>query len=342
MKDIKQLRLDIDTCINSVVLLDPSAEVTLAFREMQRSKMWLGQVLALQGRPTPYPESDNAKSPVIEQQAEHVEGKVLERMWEVNGPTARVKFMRNEIQKILDTEYKLSDQETEDILEYSVKAKMHLMESKMWLGMELNRILKTTKIMNIKETNQLLSFADFRKFSDTIVETGSGLGGGIELMIEAGYKRILSVEAKDTYHQHNLQKFAPYNQVDLFFGMSKDMLPYMISPIFAPAVFFLDAHVSGPNSAGHEDYTEKGNDSLYAQDNCLTSELKMILDHRPDHVIIIDDQNGENDENVKYRQMCLAVNPNYQFFFYDEKRGDTLYKNKSLVCIPMDAIPMQA
>ena len=57
------------------------------------------------------------------------------------------------------------------------------------------------------------------------------------------------------------------------------------------------------------------------------------------HIIIIDDQNGENEENVKYMQMCLDANPSYRFYFYDEHReGGTLYKNKSLVCIPITEV----
>lgn len=189
--------------------------------------------------------------------------------------------------------------------------------------------------MEAKKTDKLLNFADFRKYSDTIIESGTGMGGGIEQMLLAGYKRIKSVEAKDTYHQHNLKKFADFRMVELFFGMSKDMFPEMLSDITTPAVFFLDAHVSGENSAGHQDYLEKGNASEYAQDNCLTAELKTVLANGKEHVIIIDDQNGENDENVKYRQMCLNANPSYHFYFYDEHLdGGTLYKNKSLVCVP--------
>lgn len=189
--------------------------------------------------------------------------------------------------------------------------------------------------MKAEETNQLLDFSRFIKYSDTIIESGSGMGGGIQEMIDAGYKRIKSVEAKDTYHEHNQKKFADFRMVELFFGMSKDLFPEMLKDITKPAVFFLDAHVSGEMSAGHQDYLEKGNASEYAQDNCLTAEIGMVLANGTHHVIIIDDQNGENDENVKYRQMCLSANPNYKFYFYDEHReGGTFYKNKSLVCVP--------
>lgn len=190
--------------------------------------------------------------------------------------------------------------------------------------------------MEAIKTNKLLNFADFRKYSDTIIESGSGMGDGIKQMLVAGYKRIKSVEAKDTYHSHNQKKFADFRMVELFFGMSKDRFPEMLADIITPAIFFLDAHVSGENSAGHQDYLENGDASEYAQDNCLTAELKLIFANSIEHIIIIDDQNDDNaTENKKYREMCLAVNPNYKFYFYDEQRGEgTLYKNKVMVCIP--------
>lgn len=189
--------------------------------------------------------------------------------------------------------------------------------------------------MKAEETNRVLDFAEFRKYSGTIMESGSGMGDGIVQMLMAGFSLIRSVEAKDTYHVANEKRFAGNEAVQLYFGMSKDMFPEMLDGISHQCVFFLDAHVSGPNGAGHEDYMEKGNASEYAQDNCLRAELEIVLAHRNDHVIIIDDQNGENPENIKYREMCLAANPAYKFYFYDEHRpGGTFYKNKSLVAIP--------
>jgi len=195
--------------------------------------------------------------------------------------------------------------------------------------------LNTEFAMKIEETNKLLDFADFRKYSDTIIETGTGGGDGVRQMLKAGFSAVNSIEAKDTYYTNCNEMFKSDPRVSLWFGMSKDQLPNILISIWNPMVFFLDAHVSGPNGAGHEDYMKKGNASLYAQDNCLTSELELILAHRKDHVIIIDDQNGENPENVKYREMIVKANPNYRFYFYDEHRdGGTFYKNKSLVCIP--------
>ena len=111
-------------------------------------------------------------------------------------------------------------------------------------------------------------------------------------------------------------------------------MPEMLENISGPAVIFLDAHPAGPNTGGHDDLMEKGAASEYHQDTVLKRELAAILKHDPTHIIIIDDQNGNNPENEAYIKMILEVNPNYQFYFYDEQAGEIFYKNKSLVCIP--------
>jgi hypothetical protein len=202
-------------------------------------------------------------------------------------------------------------------------------------------------------TGKVLDFKDFRKYSDTFVESGTAMGGGVERAIGSGFANIRSVEAKDTYYIHCVKKFIGLDispedickgkvytnikeggAIDLYFGMSQDVMKSMLTTITKPAVIWSDAHVSGPNSAGHEDYMEKGNDSAYAQDNVITAELKIILAHRKDHIILIDDQNGFTDEVKKYMAMILEANPNYEFFMYDEQRGDERYIDKCLVCIP--------
>lgn len=203
------------------------------------------------------------------------------------------------------------------------------------------------------ETNKVLNFSDFRKYSNTFIETGTAAGGGIEASLGAGFTKIHSVEAKDTYYIDCVKRYIGIEAkledatpgriftkmdegktIDLYFGMSQDLMKTMLTTITSPCICWLDAHVSGPNSAGHEDYMQKGNASDYAQDNVITAELKIILAHRKDHIILIDDQNGINPENEKYMAMILEANPNYKFFFYDEQRGDHYYKNKCLACIP--------
>lgn len=184
------------------------------------------------------------------------------------------------------------------------------------------------------ETNKLLNFGDFVNYSKIYIETGTCYGGSVRKAIEAGYRRIKSVEVFEPFYKKCQELFANNNNVELFFGKSDEQLPEMLSNIKQPAVIFLDAHPAGPNTGGHDDLMEKGDKSTFHQHYILSEEIKAILFNNKNHVIIIDDQNGNNPDNEFYIKMILEANANYQFYFYDEQAGDIFYKNKALVCIP--------
>ena len=189
----------------------------------------------------------------------------------------------------------------------------------------------------ITHTGKIMSFRDFRKYSPIFIETGASMGGGIVQAIEAEYQIVKSVEAKDDYFQHCVNNFHTDSRVSLYHGLSKDNLEKMLSDVKEPAVFWLDAHVSGSNSAGYEDWLEKGEESDYAQHKALMAELSIVLKHRNDHVVLVDDQNGVHETTKIYIDMFLSVNPKYKFYFYDEQRDPregARYKDKILVAIP--------
>src|SRR3990167_8257545 len=131
----------------------------------------------------------------------------------------------------------------------------------------------------ITETAKMLNFADFRKYSNVFIETGSAMGDGIQRALDAGYSVVKSVEAKDDYFSHCTNLYHADDRVKLYFGLSKDRLAEMLSDVKEDAVFWLDAHVSGPNSAGHEDFMAKGDKSDYHQHNALMAELAIITAH---------------------------------------------------------------
>lgn len=188
--------------------------------------------------------------------------------------------------------------------------------------------------MKTAHTNQLLNFADFRQYSDVFIETGTCYGRSVTAAIEAGYNTIKSVEAKDEYYLHCVELFKDKaNSVSLFKGKSIDHLPKMLEGIDKPAVFWLDAHVSGEASAGYEDWKAKGEESDFHQHTALKKELAIVLNHRKDHIILIDDQNGPNADNEVYIKMISDAGE-YIFFWYDEQAGETFYKDKVLVAIP--------
>ncbi len=156
MEVLKAFRLTIDKFINSIPLLEQSPEVTLAKRELQRAKMWLGKAMGELGNKTPYPESDNAASAVIEPQAEHTEDSLKEDFDSIfqkdefqNTPSNifRIKHMRSEIENkvkefndIMEDLVEKNHTLNEYFLPFAHQSYMALIESKMWLGMELDRI----------------------------------------------------------------------------------------------------------------------------------------------------------------------------------------------------------
>jgi len=215
----------------------------------------------------------------------------------------------------------------------------------------LGNALKYARTVLEKKLPMRLNFADFRKFSHCFVETGTARLDGVWAAFAANFTHVKSVEACLDYYvanehevlskgfqicgtQKNWKRFTRGNQVlDLWFGMSQDCLTGMLADVASPVIFWLDAHVSGPASAGHGDWERKGSASQYAQDNVLTEELKLILGHRKDHILLIDDQNGVSEENARYRATLSAANPNYRFVFYDEQRDNgPFYPNKVLAC----------
>lgn len=186
----------------------------------------------------------------------------------------------------------------------------------------------------MKIENKLLSFSDFTKFSHIFIETGTSAGEGVNQALKAGFAIIKSVEMQPELYEIALSRFGNLEGVDLYLGDSKVMLPEMLEDFSGVAVFWLDSHPSGPDTGGHDDLMEKGARSEFTQDNILTKELEVIVNHNPSHVILIDDQYGPNPENARYIETLLKANPKYKFFFYDRQEGPTLYKDKVLACIP--------
>ena len=107
----------------------------------------------------------------------------------------------------------------------------------------------------------------------------------------------------------------------------------MLAQTDGPCVIFLDAHPAGPTTAGHDELL--AGDKSYSQHEIILKELQYILLHRRDLLIIIDDQHGPDNNNFVYLKMCIDLNHNYKFSFYDEQLEDgILYKNKIMVCNP--------
>lgn len=200
-----------------------------------------------------------------------------------------------------------------------------------------------------------LDLKDFVRYSDTFLETGTCVGDGVKRAMDAGFTQILSVEIHKPYHDQACKTYlnslfskrflkddqyrgmiyqTDFQQIALFLGNTLDVLPDMLT-FDKQFVIFLDAHPSGPGTAGHDDLKEKGEASEFHQDNIISKELDIIFSKTaPVNVIMIDDMNGVNPSSVKHMDHIQKHHSSYKFYFYDQQVGPNFYPEKVLVCIP--------
>ena len=108
------------------------------------------------------------------------------------------------------------------------------------------------------------------------VETGTFAGGMIDA-VRSRFDRIVSIELDPAWHARAIERFRSDSRVTLLLGDSGVILPEVLAGLTQPALFWLDAHYSGPAAA-------RG-----ALDSPIVRELEAIRAHRMSHVVLIDD-----------------------------------------------------
>jgi hypothetical protein len=117
-----------------------------------------------------------------------------------------------------------------------------------------------------------------RRFGTRVlIETGTFRGDAIQANLEV-FPRIYSIELSVPFHRAAVRRFRPHPHVQILQGDSGKVLPELLKSIREPALFWLDGHYSGGNTAAAE------------IDSPLLAELAAVLSHPiPGHVILIDD-----------------------------------------------------
>lgn len=129
----------------------------------------------------------------------------------------------------------------------------------------------------------------------TFIETGTCYGRSVEIALELGFERIMSVEGSEERYRHCVEKFKQHaGRVLLRHGHSAEQLASLARTVFyAPALFFLDAHPSGAGSFGEGIYQTN---PQYEQSNILRAELTIIKERNvKGDVILIDDLTPDVD-----------------------------------------------
>jgi len=108
------------------------------------------------------------------------------------------------------------------------------------------------------------------------IETGAYLGKGIKAVL-TNYNHIHSIELSEQWYNYNVEQFKHNNNVKMYLGDSKKILPELLKSIHEPVTIFLDAHYSG------------GQTALGEEEVPLLFELEILKNRKYDDIIIIDD-----------------------------------------------------
>jgi hypothetical protein len=110
----------------------------------------------------------------------------------------------------------------------------------------------------------------------TFVETGTHIGT-TSFWASRYFDRVITIEADHALYERSRKKLATAHNVELLFGSSPVLLRSVIAKLDGPALFWLDAHWSGPGTAG-QDY------------QCpVLEEITVVDSGKHQHVIMIDD-----------------------------------------------------
>lgn len=136
------------------------------------------------------------------------------------------------------------------------------------------------------------------------VESGTHLGGSVDVALELGFEQIFSCEMMRERFNHCMEKYEKNENVNLWNGNSLDCFPEIVTVLDKKSLFWLDAHGEGGGVPTFEEL-----------DIIATSEIK-------DHSILIDDipiYFPHNKEELK--EKILSINPNYKIIEYQTNHG---------------------
>lgn len=147
----------------------------------------------------------------------------------------------------------------------------------------------------------------FRKYLNPIlIESGSFRGDGIQAGLDAGFRKIYSIELSEKYYDICCMRFRGMN-VHLIPGDSSEQMQELLSLIDENVTFWLDGHYSGEDTAIGKSNTP------------LLQELEIIKNHHiKNHKILIDDLRGwrhdtHGFDTLDLMKIILSINPEYQF-----------------------------
>jgi hypothetical protein len=149
------------------------------------------------------------------------------------------------------------------------------------------------------------------------VETGTYLGNTVAALRDC-FDRLYSIELDEALCARAAKRFRSSPHIEILQGDSAAELPRLLDKIKQPALFWLDSHASGGETAKAISYTP------------ILEELRAILTAQIRHVVLIDDAGSfcgtydyptleelerfvkslRNDMMIEVRQTIIRIVPN--------------------------------
>ena len=93
--------------------------------------------------------------------------------------------------------------------------------------------------------------------------------------VNQNFQKLYSIELSPVFHKEAVKRFRKHDHIEIIFGDSAQYLPKVIDEVNEPALFWLDGHFSGGETA---------------ESHCpVMDELQAILASQVQHAILIDD-----------------------------------------------------
>lgn len=134
----------------------------------------------------------------------------------------------------------------------------------------------------------MINFDLAKYLTPVFVETGLGYGDGARKALLAGFERVISIEICSELIARFSHECSD-GRMELVMGESPQALEAILSGLYTRATFWLDAHVDHQGAA------------RLTRVKCpLMEEIRLIGEHRPDHIIMVDDRRlfRENERRI--------------------------------------------
>lgn len=138
-----------------------------------------------------------------------------------------------------------------------------------------------------------------------LVETGTCHGDMVAAM-QKEFKKIVSIELAEPFYREVCERFKGVPNVELIHGDSGPEMANVVRRLTGPALFWLDGHYSGGDTA-------RG-----VHDTPINEELRAIFQPgQPDHIVLIDDARCFGDSPTyptmeQIQQLVQSLRPGWK------------------------------